>query len=782
MNWFYSDSKFPLESIADNGHPENYLHFLFENNPFPACIYDTETYKFLDVNDAALEYFGYDRKDLPKLAVPDIILPEDLIKLKDEVDKAAASEKPHASIWRVKRKDGGIVFIESRSNAIKYRGRKARLVLGQDITKRVATEIELKISNERYRLATKASFDAIWDANLVTNRMFLGEGFEALFGYRYEGDNVPASTWTEHIHPDDKQRVVEQHDEILNDVQKNFWSDQYRYLRADGSVAHVIDRCVIIRDDQGKPLRLVGAMQDNTDQKYQQDLQSLELKIFEISATPGIPFSEVITNLLNGIEIIHPDMHTSVLLLMKDNTIRHLAAPTLDCGYVDLIDGLPIGPNAGSCGTAMYRKEPVIVTDIDHDPLWAPYLPITQRFGLKACWSVPIIHNNGSVIGSFAIYYGHPKSPSEKEWNTILRLRNFIRLLLENHISLEEIKQSNERYDIVTKATHDLIWDWSLETNEVYRDPRGLQNVYGHASNDSIRHISDWLSQVHPEDVAKVQSAIFSVINNEHENIFDVEYRFKRPDGNYVHIYDRGYILRGRDGKAYRMIGAAQDITQRKQLEHELLKQQKAISQATISTQERERTEISKELHDNVNQILTTAKLYLDLAISNPELKDDLIQKSSKNIINAITEIRQLSQSLMNPSLGDLGLVDSIEDLIENVNATKKITAAFLCEEIDENGLHENQKLAVFRIVQEALNNIVRHAEATETIIELSVQHEIIRLVIKDDGKGFDPKAVKNGAGLNNIRNRVYLLNGSLTLDTQPGKGCTLVVELPHLN
>jgi PAS domain S-box-containing protein len=780
---FTGNSNDYTESIAwDNlKQSEQHYRFLFENNPFPACIYDTETYKFIEVNDAALEYFGYDREDLWQLALPDIIVPEDLVKLKNETDKAEASEKPYASIWRIKRKNGEVIYIESRSNKINYKGRNARLVLAQDITKRVATEIELKISNERYRLATKASFDAIWDANLLTHKMFLGEGFETLFGYKFEGDNVPASTWTELIHPDDKQRVIEQHNAILDNPEKNFWSDEYRYLRADGSVAHVIDRGVIIRDQYGKPLRMVGAMQDNTEQKYQQDIQSLELKIFEISSTPGIPFADVINSLLEGIEAIHPEMYSSVLLLLKDNTIKNFAAPRLSREYLRLIDGLSIGPGAGSCGTAMYRKEPVIVSDIDHDPLWTPYLPIAQRFGLKACWSVPIIHNNSTVIGSFAIYYHQPKSPSEKEWNTILRLRNFIRLLLENNISFEQIKQSNDRYDIVTNATHDLIWDWNLETNELYRDPKGLKNVYGYSSNESIKHINNWLKQVHPDDVQKVQNAIFNVVNAKQENIFDVEYRFKKEDGHYVHIHDRGYILRNTEGKAYRMIGAAQDITERKKLEQELLNQQKAISQATISTQEKERAEISKELHDNVNQVLTTTKLYLDLAMTNPELKDELIAKSSKNIINAIAEIRQLSQSLMIPSLGDLGLADSIEDLIENINATKRITAVFLCEEIDENTLNENQKLTMFRIVQEALNNIVRHADATETIIELSIDSETIKLVIKDDGKGFDPAIVKYGAGLNNIRNRVYLLNGTLTLDTQPGKGCTLVVELPHL-
>ncbi|HEV8286721.1 MAG TPA: PAS domain-containing protein [Chitinophagaceae bacterium] len=759
---------------------EKHYRFLFENNPLPACIYDTEAYKFLEVNDAALEYFGYNREDLLKLNLPEIILSEDLAKLKGEIDKASLSSKPHTSIWKIKRKNGEIVYIESRSNRINYKGRNARLVLAQDITKRVLTEIELKISNERYRLATKASFDAIWDANLLTDKMFLGEGFETLFGYSSENNNVPGSTWTEHIHPDDKQRVIEEHNAILADKAKNFWSDEYRYLRADGSVAHVIDRGVIIRDQDGKPLRMVGAMQDNTEQKYQRDIESLELRVFEISSTPGIPFSEVLNILLLGIEAIHPEMLSSVLQLTDDNAIRNLAGPSLPKEYLQMIDGISIGPNVGSCGTAMYRKEPVIVSDIDHDPLWEPYKQIAQHFKLKACWSVPIIHSNGLVIGSFAIYYQQPKSPSEKEWNTILRIRNLIRLLMENNNSFEQIKLTNERFDIVTNATHDLIWDWNLETNEFYRDPKGLQKVYGFTNNEPIKHINNWLGRIHPEDLEKIQNIIFNIVNARNENIFDVEYRFKKEDGNYAYIYDRGYILRNEDGKAYRMIGAAQDITERKKLEAELLNQQKAISQATISTQEKERTEISKELHDNVNQVLTTTKLYLDLAMTNSELKDELIAKSSKNVISAIKEIRQLSQSLMIPSLGDLGLIDSIEDLIENMNTTKKINAVFLHKKIDETLLNENQKLTLFRIVQEALNNVVKHAEATETLVELCEENNMIKLLIKDDGKGFDPNAVKKGAGLNNIRNRVYLLNGSLTVNTQLNKGSTLVVELPQ--
>ena len=784
MNFITSNkSKGISESIGPDKlkQSEQLYRLLFENNPLPAWIFDVDSLQFLEVNQAAIEFYGYSRDEFLSMKISDIRPKEEITVLKEGPGRIKENKKQLQRIWQHCKKNGEIIYVEIRASHFFYDNRPARLIIINDVTAKVKAEASLKKSNERYRLATRASFDAIWDVDIQTDTINWSEGYEALFGHKLKNEEAPRSSWTDYIHPGDKDRMIRLNQDALKDISQNFINSEYRFIRADGSIAYIIDRGIIIRDENGNPLRMVGAMRDITEQKYQQDIQLLELKIFEISATPGIPFSDVITNLLQGIDAIHPGMYSSVLLLMKDNTIKNLAGPRLPQEYLQMIDGLTIGPVAGSCGTAMYRKEPVIVSDIDHDPLWAPYLPIAQRFGLKACWSVPIIRGNGDVIGSFAIYYHRPKSPSENEWNTILRLRNFIRLLLENNISLEEIKKSNERYDIVTNATHDMIWDWSLETNELYRDPKGLRNVYGYSSNEPIKHIDNWLKQVHPEDIRKVQNAISNVVQAAEENIFEVEYRFKKEDGSYVHIYDRGYLLRNTEGKVYRMIGAAQDITERKKLECELVDQQKAISQASINIQEKERTEISKELHDNVNQVLTTTKLYLDLATTNPELKDELIIKSSKNIISAIDEIRQLSQSLMIPSLGDLGLVDSIEDLVENINATKKITAVFLCEEIDENILNENQKLALLRIVQEALNNIVKHAEATETIIELLIKGQIINLIIKDNGKGFEPTSVKNGAGLNNIRNRVYLLNGTLTLDTQPGKGCALVVELPHL-
>jgi len=527
---------------------------------------------------------------------------------------------------------------------------------------------------------------------------------------------------------------------------------------------------------------MIGSMQDITDRKYAEQVLSLERSVFELSNKTGIDFKYLTQTLLSGLEHIHEDTYTSLVLLKDDDTLEFFVAPRLE-EYARQLNGLKIGPEDGSCGAAIARKETVIVKDINSDPLWAKYKSLALQFGLQSCWSLPIILTSGRVMGTFAIYHKKIKAPTPVELNTIERIRNILRILMEYHWSLDEIKKMNERFDIVMKATHDLIWDWNLETNTIYHDEFGMQQVYGVANNKSIEKIEQWLSRIHPTDLGTVQKIIEGILQTADEHTFDLEYRFRGDDGIYTHVYDRGMIIRNEEGRPIRVIGAAQNITERKNLEEELLRneldKQKAINQATVDSQEQERTEIGKELHDNVNQILTTTKLYLDLALSNAELKDELIKKSNKNILSVINEIRQLSRSLMDPTIGDLGLIDSINDLVENINLTRKLHVLFEADRRLELVLNKNHKLTTFRILQEALNNAMKHAKATTVTISFKLSGNEAELTIQDDGIGFEASAVKMGAGLKNIQNRVYLINGTHKIMSAPKQGSKIIINFP---
>lgn len=228
------------------------------------------------------------------------------------------------------------------------------------------------------------------------------------------------------------------------------------------------------------------------------------------------------------------------------------------------------------------------------------------------------------------------------------------------------------------------------------------------------------------------------------------------------------------------------DITERKKLEQKLLtdqiNHQKQLTQATIDGQEAERREIGKELHDNFGQQLTTIKLFLDLAKPTAtEEGMEMISMALKGVMDVINEIRSMSRSLVPHTLKDLGLVDSMMELIDSVGRAQLVPIDFEYEEFDESDIPENQKLTMFRIVQEQLNNIIKHAEARAISIQLKNSLQSVILEVKDDGKGFDIKKIRKGLGFTNIRNRAELFGGKMEIFSKPGKGCRLKVSMPIL-
>jgi two-component system, NarL family, sensor histidine kinase UhpB len=243
------------------------------------------------------------------------------------------------------------------------------------------------------------------------------------------------------------------------------------------------------------------------------------------------------------------------------------------------------------------------------------------------------------------------------------------------------------------------------------------------------------------------------------------------------------------------ILAIVNDVTERIQLEKELNEQrmtrQRQITEAVILAQEKERTEIGKELHDNVNQILGASNLYINTAMTDEELRQELLERSTMLISKAINEIRKISKSLITPGLREIGLIDSIEDIIEDIRFAKEDMQIELdLQNISEEEIEDRRKLTLFRIVQEQLNNIVKHAQAKRVLIRLSIEGaggvggddnegSHIVLTVADNGVGFDMSRHRKGVGITNIISRAELFNGKVEIVTAPGEGCTLSVGLP---
>ncbi len=238
------------------------------------------------------------------------------------------------------------------------------------------------------------------------------------------------------------------------------------------------------------------------------------------------------------------------------------------------------------------------------------------------------------------------------------------------------------------------------------------------------------------------------------------------------------------NGAITNVICSYADITEQRRMSQELMQQeiqkQRIITQATIDGQEKERLEIGKELHDNINQHLTTARLYLEVAIEKAggEVKE-MISLAHKNLSDIVNEIRRLSQSLVPPTLGDIGLTESIQDLCDSLQRSHSYHIEFTHRHFSEEDMPENMKLMIFRIIQEQISNIIRHAKAKHIKISLQSNEKEIVFSIADDGQGFDTQRYKKGMGFSNIINRASLFQGKMDLESKPGAGCTVTVRVP---
>ncbi|RYZ29776.1 MAG: hypothetical protein EOO10_05190, partial [Chitinophagaceae bacterium] len=245
---------------------------------------------------------------------------------------------------------------------------------------------------------------------------------------------------------------------------------------------------------------------------------------------------------------------------------------------------------------------------------------------------------------------------------------------------------------------------------------------------------------------------------------------------------DKALIIRGKN-KVSRVIGAIQDISSQKELQKKLMNQEKRskreLVKSIIETQEKERRQLSVELHDNVNQMLASCKLMLEVAKENGVNAKMLTEKTYHSIQTVIDEIRKISHHLNPSAIVDVGLVEAIEQLIEKINLPGKINIRFVPDQRQyKEYLTEDDKIAIFRIVQEQLSNILKHAAAKMVVIQLEVVKGAVRLSIIDDGVGFDLEKCKKGLGLRNIYNRVDYYGGTIRIHTSEGNGCEMVITL----
>ncbi|MBD2355325.1 PAS domain-containing protein [Tolypothrix sp. FACHB-123] len=303
------------------------------------------------------------------------------------------------------------------------------------------------------------------------------------------------------------------------------------------------------------------------------------------------PLTEILHDLLQTIEMQLDNVICTIMLHDGNGKLNFGISTQLPASYMQQMNGVSIGEGVGSCGTAAFRRETVIVADIATDPLWQDYRDLALVQGLKACWSLAIIGSDGQLLGVFGVYYQENRTPDSCERETVTQAANIASIAIERHLATQSLQQLNqelenrvaertaalqaseERWQLVLRGTNDGIWDWDLQTNKIFYSQRWKQ-MRGFSDDEIADSPNECLSRIHPEDCDRVMAAIDDHFARKTE-FFEAEYRTQCQDGSYMWVLDRGQALRDESGQVIRMTGSETDITQRKLAEAALRESQR---------------------------------------------------------------------------------------------------------------------------------------------------------------------------------------------------------------
>jgi len=342
----------------------------------------------------------------------------------------------------------------------------------------------------------------------------------------------------------------------------------------------------------------------------------------------------------------------------------------------------------------------------------------------------------------------------------------------------EEIRRSNERFQTLSKLTRDAVWELDLVTNSLWGN-ESFHQLLGFTTPIAPA-LEEWISRIHPDDRGKMAIRLEEIKKGIIVSWED-ELRLQLPAGDSRTVLDRAYVLMHDGRHPVRLIGVLVDITEKRKMEEERIRsrisQQKELTRAILEARELERNALGRELHDNINQILASVNLRIGYYLDEPEDNMYILADCRQMLLAAIRETRNLSHQMVMPGFSEKNLLDELRLLIENYIPAMSISLDV--RKLNEKHIPPLIKETLYRIVQEQLSNIHKHAKASSVQVRLSSGPRSVELLIRDDGIGFDPQLKKNGIGISNIYHRAESYDGKVEIVSSPGEGCYLVVRIP---
>ena len=351
---------------------------------------------------------------------------------------------------------------------------------------------------------------------------------------------------------------------------------------------------------------------------------------------------------------------------------------------------------------------------------------------------------------------------------------------------ITDLRDSEERLRLINLATNDAVWDWDLVTNALWVG-RGFETLFWYTHEEIEPSVEAWTTRLHPGDRERVVASVRAAIDGGN-TVWSAEYRFRRRDGSYADVFDRGYVIHDpQTGKPIRMIGSMMDVSERKRSQEQLQASRAALRllaarQQDVREQERART--AREIHDSLGQALTALKLQLAAAQTAagheaPALRERL-SETALMVDDLVKSVRRIATELRPPILDQLGFPAAVEWMARDFTRRTGIA----CEPRilpTEGAITSDLATALFRITQEALTNISRHAAASRVHIELGLKSGCVTLEVVDDGQGITEAAASgpSSLGILGMRERAAALGGVLEVAPRSDGGTGVAAWFP---
>ena len=436
--------------------------------------------------------------------------------------------------------------------------------VAQDITAHKMLEFRLLHSRDYFEDIIHNIQGVVWEADVETLQVtFMSDKISDMLGYTKEECVSNPEFWHDHLHPEDKAYVISQ-TQAKVELGEDF-STEYRMRKKDGSYIWVLDSFAVVHENS-RPALLRGLMIDISKPKLLADLEHLEKMVLELNSSSKVSLEQVLEYYLRGIEAMFPEMVCSIMKV-KQEQVHTWVAPSLSPGFKSAVDQEPIGARAGSCGTAAFRKETVIVSDIASDPLWEDYRDLALKEGLRASWSHPISNSEGKVLATLAMYYGTVKTPTEEELKVVVRTASILTVIIENRQNASLLEETN----FLMKQSQELArfgsLHWDIPSNKLTWS-KEMYSIFGRDPEVEVTEIGHF-EMVHPDDRKMAREKVAQLFSTKQDQIFDE--RIIRPNGEIRHLKTWIRLKSDNNGLPIQMIGACLDTTESKKFEERLV-------------------------------------------------------------------------------------------------------------------------------------------------------------------------------------------------------------------